>query len=325
MVDRRLVLATIALAAAGFPSAARGQVAYPLRPVTLIVPFAPGGSTDVVARLVAGKMGELLGQEIVVQNVEGAGGTLGAALAARSEPDGYVLLIGTPATHAIGPALYSRLAYDPITSFAPVSLLVRVPNVLLVRPDLPAHSVAELIALLKANAGSYDYASAGNGTPGHLSAELFKSMAGVDMVHVPYKGSGPALVDLMGGHVSVMFDNLPSAIPLLPSGKLRALAVTTADRSPAMPDLPTVTESGLPGYETYSWNALFAPAHTPPAVIAILQDAAAAALADPDVRQKLEAGGATIVGSNPEQLAAHVQAELAKWAPVVGAAAIQVN
>ncbi|MGD9508168.1 MAG: Bug family tripartite tricarboxylate transporter substrate binding protein [Geminicoccaceae bacterium] len=298
---------------------------YPLRPVTLIVPFAPGGSTDVLARLIAGKMGEILGQEIVVQNVEGAGGTLGAAVAARGEPDGYVLLMGTPATHAIGPALYPSLPYDPVTGFAPVSLLVRVPNVLLVRPDLPVNSVAELIALLKASPGTYDYASAGNGTPGHLSAELFKTMAGVDMVHVPYKGSGPALVDLMGGYVSVMFDNLPPAIPLLPSGKLRALAVTTAERSPAVPDLPTVAESGLPGYETYSWNALFAPAGTPPAVIATLHDAAVAALADPEIRQRLESGGAISVGSTPDELAAHVQTELDKWAPVVDAAGVRIN
>ena len=324
-IARRPALAAIAVGAAGLPAVARGQARYPLRPVTLIVPFAAGGSTDVLARLIGGKLGELLGQEIVVQNLEGAGGTLGASAAARSEPDGYVLLMGTAATHAIGPAVYTSLPYDPVTSFAPISLLVSVPNVLLVHPDFPARSVAELIALLRANPGKYDYASAGIGTPGHLSAELFKSMAGVDMVHVPYKGSGPALVDLMGGYVPIMFDNLPTAIPLIGSGKLRALAVTTAERAPAMPELPTVGESGLPGYDTYSWNALFAPAGTPAAVIASLHDTAVAAVLAPKIRQTLEAKGASPVGSTPEQLAAHVQAELARWAPVVKASGIQVN
>ena len=233
--------------------------------------------------------------------------------------------MGTAATHAINPALYRSMPYDPVADFAPISLLVAVPNVLVVHPDFPAGDVAQLIALLKANPGKYSYASAGVGTPGHLSGELFKSMAGVDMVHVPYKGGGPALVDVMEGYVPMMFDNLPSSTEPIRAGKLRGLAVTTARRAASMPDLPTVAESGLPGYETYSWNALFAPAGTPPAVVARLNEAAVAALADPELKAKLEGLGATVVGSTPEQLAAHVRAELAKWAPVVAASGAQIE
>jgi tripartite-type tricarboxylate transporter receptor subunit TctC len=296
-----------------------------LRPVTLIVPFPAGGSTDLVARAVATKIGDILGQPLVIVNLEGSGGNVAAATAARAEPDGYTLLMGTAATHAINPALYRSMPYDPVADFAPISLLVAVPNVLVVHPDFPAGDVAQLIALLKANPGKYSYASAGVGTPGHLSGELFKSMAGVDMVHVPYKGGGPALVDVMEGYVPMMFDNLPSSTEPIRASKLRSLAVTTAQRAASMPDLPTVAESGLPGFETYSWNALFAPTGTPSAVIARLNEAAVAALADPELKAKLEGLGATVVGSTPEQLAAHVRAELAKWAPVVAASGAQIE
>ena len=248
-----------------------------------------------------------------------------SAAAAKSDPDGYTLLMGTVATHALNPALYKKMPYDPVADFAPISLLVIVPNVLVVNPDFPAKDVAELIALLKAEPGKYSYASSGNGTPLHLSGELFKSMAEVDMVHVPYKGAGPALVDVMGGHVPIMFDNLPSSTEHIKAGKLRGLAVTTAERAASMPDLPTVAELGLPGYETYTWNALFAPTGTPPEVIARLNEAAVKALADPEVQAKLQGFGAAVVGSTPDELAAHVQAELAKWAPVVKASGAQID
>jgi tripartite-type tricarboxylate transporter receptor subunit TctC len=217
------------------------------------------------------------------------------------------------------------MPYDAVADFAPVALLVVVPNVLVVNPDFPAKNVQELIALLKEKPGEYSYASSGNGTPLHLSGELFKSMAGVDMVHIPYKGAGPALIDVMGGHVPIMFDNLPSSTEHIRAGKLRGLAVTTAERAPSMPDLPTIAESGLPGYETYTWNALFAPAGTPKDVIDRLNAAANAAVADPDVQAKLKDVGAVPKGSTPEELASHVQAELAKWAPVVKASGAQID
>jgi tripartite-type tricarboxylate transporter receptor subunit TctC len=325
MATRRTLLAAFALGALAATGTAAAQTAFPLRPVTLIVPFPAGGSTDLVARAVATKIGDILGQPLVIVNLEGSGGNVAAATAARAEPDGYTLLMGTAATHAINPALYRSMPYDPVADFAPISLLVAVPNVLVVHPDFPASDVAQLIALLKANPGKYSYASAGVGTPGNLSGELFKSMAGVDMAHVPYKGGGPALVDVMEGYVPMMFDNLPSSTELMRVGKLRGLAVTTAQRAASMPDLPTVAESGLPGYETYSWNALFAPTGTAPAVVARLNDAAVAALADPDLKAKLEGLGATVVGSTPEQLAAHVRAELAKWTPVVEASGAQIE
>lgn len=325
MTDRRTILGLAATAALALALPAGAQPAYPLRPISLVVPFPAGGSTDLVARVVAEKMSQDLGQQIVVENRGGAGGNVGSAAAAKADPDGYTLLMGTVATHALNPALYKKMPYDPVADFAPISLLVVVPNVLVVNPDFPAKDVAELIALLKAEPGKYSYASSGNGTPLHLSGELFKSMAGVDMVHVPYKGAGPALVDVMGGHVPIMFDNLPSSTEHIKAGKLRGLAVTTAERAPSMPDLPTVAEAGLSGYETYTWNALFAPAGTPPEVVARINEAAVKALADPDVQAKLMGFGAVVDGSTPEELAAHVQAELAKWAPVVKASGAQID
>jgi tripartite-type tricarboxylate transporter receptor subunit TctC len=307
------------------PTLAGAQSEYPSRPVTLVVPFPAGGSTDLVARLIASGMTKHLGQQLVIENRGGAGGNIGSAAVARAEPDGYTILMATVATHALNPALYKKMPFDPVEDFAPVSLLALIPNVLVVNNDFPAKSVQELIDLLKADPGKYSYASSGNGTPLHLSGELFKSMAGVDMAHVPYKGAGPALVDVMGGHVPIMFDNLPSSTEHIRAGKLRGLAVTTAERAPSMPDLPTIAESGLPGYETYTWNALFAPAGTPKDVIDRLNAAANAAVADPDVQAKLKDVGAVPKGSTPEELASHVQAELAKWAPVVKASGAQID
>jgi tripartite-type tricarboxylate transporter receptor subunit TctC len=318
-----LALAMVAASALALGPAAQAQE-FPDRPVTLVVPFAAGGSTDVVARIIGQKMADDLGQQVVVENVAGAGGNLDADRVARAEADGYTILMGTVATHALNPLILKTKPYDPEKDFAPVSLLVLVPNVLVVNPELPAKTVAELVALLKAAPEQYSYASSGNGTPLHLSGELFKKMADVSMQHVPYKGSGPALNDVIGNQVPVMFDNLPSSSGHIKSGTLRALAVTTKERAPSFPDVPTIAET-IPGYETYTWNALFAPAGTPKEAIDRLNAAAKKALADPAVAEKMKDFSATIVASTPEELATHVTAELAKWGPVVKDANVQLD
>ncbi|TDK32252.1 tripartite tricarboxylate transporter substrate binding protein [Rhizobium deserti] len=316
-----LAASTAALMSVGAPAVAQS---FPNRTLTLVVPFAAGGSTDVVARVIAQKMGETLKQQVVVENVAGAGGNLGAAKVARAEPDGYTILMGTVATHALNPLILKTKPYDPEKDFAPISLLVVVPNVLVVNPELPVKNVAELVALLKKEPDKYSYASSGNGTPLHLSGELFNSMAGVKMQHVPYKGAGPALNDLIGNQISIMFDNLPSSSGHIKAGTLRALGVTTAARAQSFPDVPTIAEA-IPGYETYTWNALFAPAKTPADVVSKLNDAATKALKDPAVIARMGEFSATIVGSTPEELAKHVTAELAKWEPVVKDANVQMD
>ncbi|WP_234853543.1 Bug family tripartite tricarboxylate transporter substrate binding protein [Paracoccus everestensis] len=317
-ITRRVLLAsTLALGLAGTAAAE-----FPERQVTLVIPFAAGGSTDVVGRIVAERMSAELGQQIVVQNVGGAGGSLGAQQVAQAEPDGYTILMGTVATHALNPLILKQKPYDPVADFAPVSLLVLVPNVLAVHPDVPAQTVQELIDLAKAE--PLAYASSGNGTPLHLSGELFKAMAGVEIDHIPYKGSGPALTDVLGNQVPIIFDNLPSASGHISSGKLRALGVTTAERAPSFPDVPAIAET-LPGYETYSWNALFAPAGTPPEAVEALAAAAQAAMADPAVVERMGEFSATIVASTPAELADHVGAEMAKWEPVVRDANVSMD
>ena len=322
---RRNVLALAASAASFmFLNGAAHAQGFPDRTITLVVPFAAGGSTDVVARVIAQKMGDELGKQVIVENVAGAGGNLGADRVARAEPDGYTVLMGTVATHALNPLILKTKPYDPEKDFAPISLLVVVPNVLVVNPELPVKTVPELIALLKANPDKYSYASSGNGTPLHLSGELFKSMTGVTMQHVPYKGSGPALNDLLGNQISIMFDNLPSSSGHIKSGTLRALSVTTAERATSFPDIPTIAES-VPGYETYTWNALFAPAGTPKEAIDKLNAAAKKALADPGVSARMADFSAKIVGSSPDELKTHVSQEIAKWGPVVKNANVQMD
>lgn len=317
-ITRRVLLAsTLALGLAGTAAAE-----FPERQVTLVIPFAAGGSTDVVGRIVAERMSAELGQQIVVQNVGGAGGSLGAQQVAQAEPDGYTILMGTVATHALNPLILKQKPYDPVADFAPVSLLVLVPNVLAVHPDVPAQTVQELIDLAKAE--PLAYASSGNGTPLHLSGELFKAMAGVEIDHIPYKGSGPALTDVLGNQVPIIFDNLPSASGHISSGKLRALGVTTAERAPSFPDVPAIAET-LPGYETYSWNALFAPAGTPPEAVEAFAAAAQTAMADPAVVERMGEFSATIVASTPAELADHVGAEMAKWEPVVRDANVSMD
>ena len=325
LLKRRMALGLVLMATSALVFGGEAQAQeFPDRPVTLVVPFAAGGSTDVVARIIGQKMSDDLGQQVIVENVAGAGGNLGADRVARAEPDGYTILMGTVATHALNPLILKTKPYDPEKDFAPVSLLVLVPNVLVVNPQLPAKNVAELLALLKAAPEQYSYASSGNGTPLHLSGELFKNMAGVSMQHVPYKGSGPALNDVIGNQVPIMFDNLPSSSSHIKSGTLKALAVTTKERAPSFPDVPTIAET-IPGYETYTWNALFAPAGTPKEAIDRLNASARKALADPAVAEKMKGFSATIVASTPDELATHVKAELAKWGPIVKDANVQMD
>jgi len=314
-------IAGIALAA---PSAAQAP-AYPTKPVRMVVPFPPGGATDLIARDVAQKLSEVWGQSVVVDNRPGAGGNIGTELVAHAAPDGYTLEMGTVGTHAINASLYAKIPFDHVKDFAPVVLVAGVPNVLEVNPALPINSVQELIAYAKANPGKLNFASSGSGTSIHLSGELFKVMAGVEMTHVPYKGSSPALQDLIGGRVQLMFDNLPPSLPQIKAGKLRALAVTSATRAPALPDVPTIAESGLPGFEASSWFGILVPAGTPPAIIAKINGEVVKWLASPEGKEKLAAIGANAAGGTPEDFARHIQAETAKWAKVVKASGAKVD
>jgi tripartite-type tricarboxylate transporter receptor subunit TctC len=304
-----LVLALIAGVVAAQP--------WPSKPIKWVVPFAPGGTTDILARTIGEKLSVTLGQPIIVENKPGAGGGVGAEQVAKSPPDGYTIMGGTISTHAINASLYKNLPYDPVRDFAPITLIVRVPNMLVVNPDVPAKDVRELIALLKANPGKYSFASSGNGTSQHLSGELFKVMTGVEMQHVPYRGSPPALADVVGGQVTMTFDNITTAWPLVKGGKLRALAVTTAKRSPIAPDVPTLAESGLTGYEIGSWQGVFAPAGVPAEIVKRFNAEIVRIINAPDVRQKLLDMGAEPAPNTPEEFAAMVKAEVAKWGDVV--------
>ena len=297
---------------------AHGQAAsYPAKPIRLVVPFPPGGATDILARAIGQRFSEVLGQPVIVDNRPGAGGNIGSELVAKAAPDGYTLLMGTVGTHAINPSLYAKMPYDHVKDFAPVILVAGVPNVLVVHPSVPARTVGEFITYAKANPGKLNFASSGSGTSIHLAGELFKVMAGVQMTHVPYKGSSPAIQDLLGGQVQLMFDNLPSALPQIKAGKLRALAVTTANRTPALPDVPTVAEAGLPGFEASSWFGVLAPAGTPPAIIARLNAEGVKWLATPEAKEKMQNLGANAAGGTPDDFAAHIRAETVKWARVV--------
>jgi tripartite-type tricarboxylate transporter receptor subunit TctC len=306
-----------AVAALGLLAALSTQAQYPNKPLKMIVPFPPAGSTDLSARAVADKLSKALGQPVVIENKPGAGGNIGGDLAAKAPADGYTLFVGTVGTNAINAALYSKMPFDHLRDFSSVVLLSKTPNVLVVHPSLPAKNVAELIALAKSKPGELTFASSGSGTSIHLSGELFNSMAGTKMTHVPYKGSGPMLIDVMGGQVNLTFDNLSAAIQHIRSGKLRALAITTATRAPSLPDLPTVAEAGVPGYDSSSWNAIFVPAGTPRPVIERLNKELDAILKSKETMEFFSAQGAESGGGTPEQLDSFVRTETAKWAKAV--------
>ncbi|HEY7903011.1 MAG TPA: tripartite tricarboxylate transporter substrate binding protein [Casimicrobiaceae bacterium] len=324
-MSRRFVIALCALCATlAVPGFAQSP-AYPSRPVRIVVPFPAGGTTDLLARAVAQRFAEVFGQPFIVDNRPGAGGNLGAELVAHSAPDGYTLVMGTVGTHAINPSLYAKMPYDHVKDFAPVFLVAGVPNVLEVNPALPVHTVAELVAYAKAHPDALNFASSGSGTSIHLSGELFKVMAGVSMQHVPYKGSAPALQDLVGGQVQLMFDNLPSSLALIKAGKLRPIAVTSLTRAAALPDVPTIAESGYPGFEASSWFGLLAPAGTPDAIVTKLNAEGNRWLATPEAKEKLLAQGAIAAGGSPADFKQHIAAETAKWAKVVKQSGAKVD
>jgi tripartite-type tricarboxylate transporter receptor subunit TctC len=320
----RLVLAAVAACLLATPHSF-AQQGWPSKPVRLVVPYAAGGTADLLGRALARKMSASLGQQVVIENRTGAGGSIGADLVAKSKPDGYTLLMGTIATHAINPNLYADLPYDAVRDFAPVMLVATMPNLLVVNPEVPAKSVKELIALAKQKPGSLAFASAGSGTTQHLSGEIFKKMAGVDMLHIPYKGNAPAVTDLVGGQVQVMFDNIPISLQQVRAGKLRALAVTGPARSPVLPDMPTIAEAALPGYSVTSWFALLAPAGTPDAIVKRLNADAVKALADPALRHQLLDQGIEPGGGAPAELATRIGSELQRWKKVVAETGARVE
>ena len=317
--------AIVALALAG--ARAQAQDTYPSHPVRMIIPFAAGGPTDIVGRIMGAKMGELLGQQIVVEDRAGAGGNIGADYVAKAAPDGYTILMATVSTNAINPGLYSHMPYDPIRDFAPVGRVGVTPTLLLANNSLPATDVKSLIALLKANPNKYSYGSSGVGSILHLCGEEFKSLAGgLDVVHVPYKGSAPMDTDLMGGQIVMAFDATPTALPLALGGKVRALGAGMATRLAAMPDLPTLQEQGLKGYECYTWNAILAPTGTPAPIVDKLNAAINTALADPKVADALDKAGINPTpGSTPATTGDFLKAELAKWAPIIKASGARVE
>jgi len=312
-------LAAVVVAAA--PALAQS---YPTKPIRIVAPSTPGDAPDVIARLVADKLSVALGQQVVVDNKPGAGGVVGSESVAKSAPDGYTLIMGNAGSHGINAAVYSKLPYDIQRDFAPVSQVAIAPNVMVINPSVPANSVAEFIAYAKSQPGKLSYASGGNGSSAHMSMELFKSMAGIDVQHIPYKGSSPALTDLIGGQVAVFIGNMPPTVPHIKAGKLRALAVTTKTRSALMPELPTIADT-LPGYETVAWFGVLAPAGTPPDVVSKLSVEIGKIARSPEMREKLVAMGAEPVGGTPEEFKAVIDRDIAKWKPLAQKVGIKVD
>lgn len=313
-LDRRAVLAGGATALAmPFIGSASAQAQWPNKPVKVIVPFAPGGTTDILGRLMSQKLSEELGQQFVVENKAGAGGNIGADMAAKSDPDGYTFVIGTPGPHVINQYIYKNQPFDGVKDLAPVVVIARVPNLISINPGVKANNLKEFIALAKAQPGKMSYASPGNGSTGHVATELLKSMAGIDLVHVPYRGSALAITDVIGGRVEMSLDNLPAVQPHVEGGKLRALAVTTAKRWPEMPDVPTVAEAGVPGYEASSWFTIAAPAKTPADIIARVNKSVNAYMTDKDMIARMRKLGADPVGGSPADMGKLMAEENAKW------------
>jgi tripartite-type tricarboxylate transporter receptor subunit TctC len=329
-IRRRRLLASAGVSL--LPGALFAQAAWPNKPVRIVVPFAPAGTTDILARALAPELAKAFGQPFIIDNKPGAGGNLGADAIAKSPPDGYNLLMGTVGTHAINAALYPKMPFDPVKDFTPIVLVAGVPNVLVMNPAkaeaYKINSVADLIRFAKANPGKLNMASSGNGTSIHLAGELFKSMTGTFMLHFPYRGSGPALLDLLAGNTDLMFDNLPSSLPQIRAGKLKAFAVTSARRSEAVPELPTIEEAGGPllkGYEASSWFGLLAPSSMPAEQVARLQREVAKALATPATRERLAGQGAVASGISSADFAALIASETAKWAKVVKLSGARVD
>jgi tripartite-type tricarboxylate transporter receptor subunit TctC len=325
MIRRHLLLAGLLFAATSV-----WAQSWPAKPVKIVVPFAPGGTTDILARAVAPELSRVFGQPFIVENRAGAGGNLGADVVAKSQPDGYTLLMGTVGTHGINQALYAKMPYDSVKDFAPITLVAGVPNVMIMNTEkaksMGISNVADFIAYAKAHPGQLNMASSGNGTSIHLSGELFKSMSGIFMLHFPYRGSSPALLDMLAGNMDVMFDNLPSSLPHIRSGKLKALAVTSAQRSTVLPDVPSIEEAGkLKGYEASSWFGLLAPAGTPADIINRIQQETAKALRSPAINEKLLSQGAIPSGNTPAEFAKMIDSEIRKWAQVVKVSGAKVD
>ena len=322
---RYLLAVTCTALATAFTAQAAQAADYPDKPIRMIVPYPPGGTSDLLARAIAPRLGERLQQTVIIENRAGAGGVIGAQAVARSAPDGYTLVFASIASHGILPVLQKPAPYDAIKDFSPITLVANTPNVLIANIQQPIKSVAELLAAAKAKPGSINFGSTSLGGSPHMGGELLKTMAGIDIVHVPYKGGGPMLIDLMGGQVQVAFDNLPSSINHIRAGKIRALAVTTAKRWPAAPDIPTMAEAGVPGYESGAWFGLLAPANTPKPIVEMLQKHVAAILKLPEVEKMFLEQGAEPVGNTPEQFAKVIASELQKWAKVAAATGVKLD
>jgi tripartite-type tricarboxylate transporter receptor subunit TctC len=305
--------------------AAETAASFPARSVRLVVPFTPGGSTDILARAIGQKLAEAWGQSVIIDNRPGAGGSIGMEMVAKAAPDGYTLVMGHVGTLAANPALYPKLPYDPVKDFAPITLIAMVPNVLVVGPAVPSQNVRELIALAKSKPGKLDYGSGGNGSAAHLATEYFKLRAGVDLQHIPYKGTAPALSDLLGGQIALMITGLPPVLPHVKAGKLRILGVASAQRLKGFPDIPTIAESGVPGYEATQWYGLLAPAATPKDIVVKLNRDAVKALKDPAVAERLAGEGAEPVGDTPEQFGAFIRSEIELWGKVIRATGAKVD
>jgi len=321
---RQLRYAAEVVVAASTFAMASSYAAYPEKPIRIVVAYTPAGATDILARTVGQKLNEVWGQPVIIDNRPGANGNIGTEYAAKATPDGYTILMVTAGTHGINPSLYRKLGFDAVKDFEAVSLVAMVPNIFVVNNSLPAKDVREFIAYAKANPGKLNYGSPGNGSTAHLSMELFKSMTGIQMVHIPYKGSAGVLADLIGGQIVATMDNMPPYLPQVKAGKIRALAVSPAKRSAAAPDIPTVAESGVPGYDSVVWFRLVAPAHTPKDVVNKLSRETARILQLGDVRARLTDLGAEPVGGTPEQFAAHIKSEIAKWAKVINEANVEL-
>jgi tripartite-type tricarboxylate transporter receptor subunit TctC len=317
--NRKLLLPAVFLLTASCGALAQGG--YPAKPVRLVVPSAPGGGTDITARILAPKLSEQLMQQVVVDNRAGAGTMIGTAAVAKAAPDGYTLLMGL-STLAINPAMYKQVPFDPVRDFAPISQIIAAPNMLVVHPSLPVKTVKELVAFARARPNQLNFASAGQGTNPHLSMELFLSMTGVKIVHIPYKGFAPGIIDLVAGHVTVATATMLTGLPHVKTGRLRCLGTTGAKRAAVLPEMPTVSEAGVPGYEASQWYGVLAPARTPKEIVAQLHAALVRIVQSPDIRKRLAADGTDPVGSSPDEFAAHIQRELVKWAKVAKAAGI---